>query len=239
MNHRIFPLGDNALTIDFGNVISVEFNDKVRGLAEYFMQNQFAGFVEVVPAYSSLTVFYDVVKVRTTFGEHDTAFAAVKNLVENALLQSENLSITEPRLVKIPVCYEAEFAPDIEFVAELNNLTTKEVIEIHTSKTYRVFMVGFLPGFPYLGEVDERITAPRQSEPRLKVPQGSVGIAGRQTGIYPLESPGGWQIIGRTPLSLFNPNQNPPTLLQSGDSVQFYAIDKETFALNQSSESRL
>lgn len=230
MNFQIFPIGDNALTIDFGAVISPEINDKVHRLAEYFNQHRFAGFVETVPAYASLTVFYDTVKVRKAFANGKTAFENAKDLAEKAVAANDDKSDFAPRTVEIPVCYDAEFAPDIELVAALNNLSVSEVITLHTEKTYRVFMIGFLPGFPYLGVVDERIAAPRKSEPRLKVAKGSVGIAGRQTGVYPLESPGGWQIIGRTPLELFNPHSETPTLLQSGDLVRFKAVDKETYA---------
>lgn len=230
MNFHIFPLGDDALTIDFGAIISSAVNDKVHRLADYINHHKFAGFVETVPAYASLTIFYNISKVRKAFENGKTSFENVKDLVEKAINQTADNTKSEPRTVEIPVCYDAEFAPDIEFVAALNNLSASEVITLHIKTTYRVFMIGFLPGFPYLGEVDERIAAPRKSEPRLRVAKGSVGIAGRQTGIYPLESPGGWQIIGRTPLELFNPQADAPTLLQSGDLVRFKAIDKDIYA---------
>jgi inhibitor of KinA len=231
MDYRIFPLGGGALTIDFGNSITFELNERVRASAEILNRNQFPGFIEMVPAYSSLTVFYSVIKVKKAFPNFETAFAAVENLIEEIIKREDLFACkSNTRLFKIPVCYEAEFALDTAFIAEHNNLTPQQIIEIHTSRIYRVFMIGFLPGFPYLGELDEKIAAPRKQEPRLRVPQGSVGIAGLQTGIYSLESPGGWQIIGRTPLSLFDPqNKENPVLLQTGDSIQFYAIDKETF----------
>ncbi len=231
MIYDIFPLGDSALTIDFGNVISPTINDRVRKLADVFSRNPFAGLVEVVPAYSSLTIFYDPVTVRQTCAEFETAFAAVRNKAEKALAQAINsvLSKAERQLTKIPVCYDAEFAIDLEFVAEKKMLTVEQVIRIHTEPVYRVFMIGFLPGFPYLGEVDERLSVGRKSVPRAAVPQGSVGLAGRQTGIYSLESPGGWQIVGKTPLLLFDPKNESPTLLHAGDSVRFYEIDRKTF----------
>jgi inhibitor of KinA len=223
MNHRIFPLGENALTIDFGNEISLALNHKVLRLADVLARNSFAGFVELVPAYSSLTIFYDVFAVRKNFPAFETAFEAVKNFLENALENpGEEIESAEPRLVEIPVCFDENAALDLEFVAAENNLTRAEVIRIFLSKTYRVFMLGFLPGFAYMGEVDERIAAPRKPAPRLKVPRGSVGIAGRQTGVYPFESPGGWQIIGRTGIELFTPDAENPTVLQPGDSVKFY-----------------
>jgi inhibitor of KinA len=133
-----------------------------------------------------------------------------------------------PRVVEIPVCYGGEFGPDLGYVAEHNQLSVEEVIEIHTSGQYLVYMIGFAPGFPYLGGMSERIMAPRRQSPRLAIPAGTVGIAGMQTGVYPIETPGGWQLIGRTPLALFRPQDNPPSLLQSGDIVRFCQIsDKE------------
>lgn len=225
MKYKIFPLGDSALTVDFGNRISTALNGKVLTLADYFRENPFDGLIETVPAYSSLTIFYNVIAVRKNFPEFAKAFDAVKYFTKRALKnlpKSENKNF---RLVRIPVCYDKEFAPDLEFVAGANNLTIEEAIKIHTGKIYRVFMVGFLPGFAYLGETDERIAAPRKQVPRTRVEKGSVGIAGRQTGIYPFASPGGWQIIGRTDVELFTPDAEPPTHLQAGDAVQFYESD--------------
>ncbi len=228
-NPKFYPLGDRAITIDFGNVISLELNESVLRLARFFEENPFAGFVEIVPAYSSLTVFYDVVQVRKIYPNFATAFDAVKNLIEKALLQENETQQLESRLVEIPVCFDREFALDLEFVAAQHKISTAEVIKIFLAQTYRVFMLGFLPGFSYMGEIDERIVTPRKPEPRLKTPEGSVGIAGKQTGIYSLESPGGWQIIGNTPIPMFNSKSEQPTFLQAGDEVQFYEIGKEVF----------
>ena len=219
---KIFPLGESALTIEFSNEISPETNDKVISLVNYFEANQFPGFNEIVPAYSSLTIYYDVLTVRKNFLEFATAFDAVKNSAENALLNLASIKKENSRVIEIPVCFDDENALDLKFVAEINNLKPPEVIEIFTAKTYRVYMLGFLPGFAYLGEIDERIAAPRKSAPRLRVPKGSVGIAGRQTGIYPLASPGGWQIIGKTDVEMFTPNSENPAFLRAGDSVKFY-----------------
>ncbi|HVE55557.1 MAG TPA: 5-oxoprolinase subunit PxpB [Pyrinomonadaceae bacterium] len=223
---QIFPLGDTALTIEFGNEISPELNDKAVKLAQYFEENRFAGLIETVPAYCSVSLFYDVFAVRKKFSEFPTAFEAVKYLAAKAL---QNLVQTEnnaPRLIEIPVNFSEDFALDLEFIASQNNLTKQKVIKIFTAKTYRVFMLGFLPAFAYMGEVDERIAAPRKQSPRLIVPRGSVGIAGKQTGIYPFDSPGGWQIIGRTDFELFTPNAENPCALQAGDLVKFYASNK-------------
>ena len=222
MNPKIFPLGDAALIIEFGDQISAETNDRVLKLARFFDANSFAGLIEIVPAYASLAVFYDVSIVRRNFPEFPTAFEAVKKFTENALQNLGDLEKNAPRLVEMPICFDEKYALDLDSVAALNDLNPGEVIEIFLAPVYRVYMLGFLPGFAYLGEVDDRIAAPRKTAPRLRVPKGSVGIAGRQTGIYSLESPGGWQIIGRTNVELFTPNKQKPSLLQAGDSVKFY-----------------
>ncbi len=222
MRYKIFPLGDNALTVEFGKEISAELNNRVLCLARFFDKNFFPGLIEIVPAYASLTVFYSVSTIRKNFPEFPTAFDAVKNFTEYVVRNLDGFAKGESRLVEIPVCFRKEFALDLESVASVNNLSVEEVIEIFLSKIYRVYMLGFLPGFSYMGEVDERIAAPRKQTPRLKVPKGSVGIAGKQTGIYSLESPGGWQIIGRTNVELFTPNAEMPTFLQAGDSVKFF-----------------
>jgi len=222
MKYKIFPIGENVLTIEFGNEISAEHNNLVLKLAAYFEQNAFQGFVELIPAYASLTCFYDVLIVRKNFSAFATAFDAVKNFAENALLNLDDFEETKPRLIEIPICFDKESALDLDSVAAMNNLNAKQVTEIFLHETYRVYMLGFLPGFAYMGEVDERIAAPRKTSPCLKVPKGSVGIAGRQTGIYSLESPGGWQIIGRTNVELFTPEAELPTFLKAGDLVRFY-----------------
>ncbi len=177
--------------------------------------------VETVPAYASISIFYDVLTVRKIFPEFLTAYSAVKNFAENALQNLDKINEKEARLIEIPVSFDKEFALDLEFIAATNKLTPKEVITIFTAQTYRVYMLGFLPGFAYMGEVSEKIATPRKSSPRLKVPKGSVGIAGRQTGIYSFESPGGWQIIGKTDVELFTPEAETPTFLQAGDLVKF------------------
>lgn len=218
---KIFPLGLDALTVEFGNEIDENLNRYAASLANYLENNPFNGFIETVPAYASVSVFYDFYTVRKNFGEFATAFDAVKSFVETALGNLDETAEDFSRLIEIPVSFDKNDAPDLEFVAETNNLTVAEVIEIYTSQIYRVFMLGFLPGFAYMGKVDEKIAAPRRNSPRLNIPEGSVGIAGRQTGVYPLESPGGWQIIGRTNAQMFDIN-NSSSLLRVGDSVKFY-----------------
>ncbi len=222
--YEIFPLGENALTICFGNSISREINLIVTSLSKKIESTKFQGFVECVPAYSSLTVFFELSKAKRKFRTALTAYQIVKSHVEIALQTLEIGQPKEPRLIEVPVSFEKRFAPDLELVAEFAELTESEVIDIYLSSTYRVYMLGFLPGFPYMGEIDPRIAAPRKASPRKQVAKGSVGIAGNQTGIYPLESPGGWQIIGRTEIELFTPNLESPTLFNTGDLVKFVRI---------------
>ncbi|MBS1797693.1 MAG: 5-oxoprolinase subunit PxpB [Acidobacteria bacterium] len=217
----IFPLGDGALTVEFGRRIAVAANDRVLDLFDYFERNSFRGLIETVPAFCTLTIFYDAFEVRSRNPRYPTAFEAVRALVAEGLEKSTETARPETPPVEIPVAFDEESGPDLDYVAAINDLAREDVIEIFTSRVYRVFMLGFLPGFPYLGELDERIAAPRRSVPRLVVPRGSVGIAGRQTGIYPIESPGGWQLVGRTDFRLFDPAKNPPCTLRPGDRIRF------------------
>lgn len=202
-------------------MIDVGVNTIVSQLFDYCNKRPFKGFIEAVPAYASLTIFYDVIQVRNTYIFANTAYSIVENYLAIALENLNTSGVKEPTLIEIPVVYDGE---DLAFVAEYNQLSIEEIIGIHTKPTYRVYMMGFLPGFAYLGGMDERIATPRKSSPRTKVPAGSVGIAGKQTGIYPLESPGGWQLIGRTPLLLFNIDSPYPTLLKAGDLVRFVKV---------------
>ncbi|NJE04871.1 5-oxoprolinase subunit PxpB [Thermococcus sp. M36] len=218
MQPELRPAGDSALLLSFGEVIDEGINDRVHAIARAIEKASPGWLVEVVPAYSSLLVVYDPIK---------TSYTQVEDAVKSFL--DAGIKSFEGRLVEVPVVYGGEYGPDIEFVAEHNGLTVDDIIEIHSRPVYRVHFLGFLPGFPYLGGMDERIATPRLERPRLKVPAGSVGIAGKQTGIYPLESPGGWRLIGRTPLRLFDPSKEPPTLLQPGDRVRFVPIDEEEF----------
>lgn len=219
---KIFPLGDSAVTVDFGNVISVELNDRAIALAQRLTVNPFPGFIEAAPAYSSVAVFYDLINTRDAFPESSSAFDAVRDLVERALTDIKETPASDGRIVEIPVDFGSDAALDLNDVAANAGLSADDVVDLFAATSYRVYMLGFLPGFPYMGEVDERIAIPRRQTPRLKVPKGSVGIAGRQTGIYPLESPGGWQIIGRTDLDLFTPNAESPCFLAPGDRVRFF-----------------
>ncbi|MDP4262740.1 MAG: 5-oxoprolinase subunit PxpB [Bacteroidota bacterium] len=226
--YRIFPLGDTAITIDFGNVIDESINDKVLALFDQLRNDPLPGTIEVVPAYSSVTIYYDLFGASKSFSNGKSVYDTISGQLAERMEQTLPVSEAIPRLVNIPVCYEKEFAPDIEYLARERNITVDELIHIHVSRQYRVYMLGFLPGFAYMGEVNKTITIPRKPQP-VTVAAGSVGIAGKQTGIYPLQSPGGWQIIGRTPLKLFDADREEPSLLRAGDRVQFISISKNEF----------
>jgi inhibitor of KinA len=228
IQYRIFPLGDAAITVDFGNVIDEAINKRVLTLFYQLLSDPLTGMIEIVPAYSSVTIYYDVYTTGKMLSGGKTVYEFMVEQMNERLEQSFLETDTASRLINIPVCYEKEFARDIEQLAKEKNLSVDEVIHIHASKQYQVYMLGFLPGFAYMGKVDERIILPRKPQP-VTVVAGSVGIAGKQTGIYPLASPGGWQIIGRTPLKLFDVMKEEPTLLKTGDTVQFLSITKNEF----------
>jgi KipI family sensor histidine kinase inhibitor len=214
-NPRFLLAGDAALVVEFGDEISLDINRRVHILAHALEQNLLPGLGEAVPSYRSLLVHYDPLRL---------SYEEVKAFVSGALQKCEGAPLPEPRLVEIPTVYGGEFGPDIEFVAEHNGLSVEEVIRLHSSATYTVYMLGFAPGFPYMGKIPKAIIAPRLPTPRKSVPAGSVGIAGSQTGIYPIATPGGWRLIGRTPVTLFDPERSPPTVLRPGDRVQFAPI---------------
>ncbi len=218
---QISPLGDNALTVDFGNVISAELNRNAIALSRRLTEKPFPGLIETVPAYASVSVFYDLLTVRKAFPDYATAFDTVANFIRDAAGDLSNSVEPETRTIEIPVNFDEESALDLESATASKHLSPDEFLDIFLSQTYRIYMLGFLPGFAYMGEVDERIAVPRKQNPRTHVPKGSVGIAGRQTGIYPQESPGGWQIIGRTDLELFDVTRDEPCLFRAGDEVRF------------------
>lgn len=235
--YRIFPLGDTAITVDFGNRIDEALNNEVIARVNQLQQYPLPGMIEVVPAYSSFTVCYDVLSVKKTINAEQTVFELIKQQLVERLQQPVHPKKTVLEIISIPVCYDIEFALDIQYLAGTKNISVDEVIDIHTSKNYKVYMLGFLPGFAYMGEVDERIIMPRKLQP-VNITPGSVGIAGKQTGIYPFASPGGWQIIGRTPLKLFDTGNEEPALLKAGLTIQFYSISKTDFYEIQNSALR-
>jgi inhibitor of KinA len=226
--HKIFPLGDSALVIDFGNFIDESINKLVHSLFYQLQNDPIPGMIEAVPGYSSLTIYYDILFIRNKLGKQITAFEWVSESLKK-YIPKENIETGDPQmLIRVPVCYEIDYAPDLGFITSQNKISRDEVIYLHTSTTYHIYMLGFLPGFAYMGMVDEKISSSRKQKP-VFVEAGSIGIAGKQTGIYPFRSQGGWQIIGRTPLKLFDKEKINPVLFKAGDKVQFYSITKDEF----------
>lgn len=221
MNYPILPCGDCAITVQVGTEISEETNRKVVSLMQALAEAAIPGLRELVPSYSAVCVHYDPAQI-----SYNQLLERLNNL-EIKELSSGNAS---QRIVEIPVCYGGEYGPDLAFVAEYNGLSAEDVIAIHSGGTYLVYMLGFLPGFAYMGGMDERIATPRLTSPRAKIPAGSVGIAGGQTGIYPLASPGGWQLIGRTPVKMFAmEGETGKFALSAGDRVKFVPISEEQY----------
>ena len=208
-------MGDRSLLVELGDEISPAVNQRVQELFSAIDRQRSKGILDLVPSYRSLLMIYDPLCISI-----DEIKAGIKDIWNNP----DQSRLPQPQTVKIPVVYGGEHGPDLELVAQYHNLTPREVIDFHTRPAYRVYMIGFTPGFPYLGEVLDAIATPRRETPRTLVPKGSVGIAQRQTGIYPVDSPGGWQIIGWTPVKLFDPFGKPPSHLVMGDRVQFHAI---------------
>ena len=225
---QIYSCGDHALTIVLGDQIAADINELVLSLADYLQQLQIEGVRDIIPAFQTITVVYDLALLKKKYSK-ESVFERIKVILINA---AQTFSINDRkkgRRVEIPVCYDGSLAPDLEALAEMHGMDIAEVIRLHTSTIYRVYMIGFLPGFAYMGTVNPKITTPRKEKPRTRVPKGSVGIAGSQTGIYPFDSPGGWQLIGQTPLPLFDATQSAPCLLKPGDEVIFSAISLAAF----------
>ena len=218
---RFLFSGDSALVIEFGNEISVDINKKIRKMMDDIKKENIDGIVELVPTYCSLLINYDVLKI-----DYNTLVEKLKTFLNNDLETAEGEEVT---LIEIPTLYNDEVGPDLSYVAEHNKLSKEEVIKIHTGTDYLVYMLGFMPGFTYLGGMSEKIATPRLESPRLQIYPGSVGLAGKQTGMYPSMSPGGWRIIGRTPLKLYNPDSDTPVYISSGDYVRYVSISEEEY----------
>lgn len=214
---RIVPAGDSAVIVEFEKRIDPLVNARAIGLAASIDAATLGGIRDVVPTYRSVAVYFDPLR---------TDFARLRERLEREAARPAPESVQALAPVRIPVCYGGAFGPDLREVAEFAGLAESEVIALHSGALYRVFMLGFLPGFAYMGSVDARIALPRRSRPRVRAPRGSVGIAGVQTGIYPSDTPGGWQLIGRTPLLPFDLSRPEPFLLKAGDAVQFYPIER-------------
>jgi inhibitor of KinA len=217
---RIYNIHDQAITIEFAAEINEATNMQVIALQHAIESSPFIGFIECVPAYGSLTVYFNEQVSATT----------VRSWLSDLSAQVSNTSLaTEGKQISIPVCYDPSLGTDLPWVSSHLNLSLEEIISLHTSVVYRVYMIGFIPGFPYMGTLPEQLEVPRKQTPSLKIPMGSVAIAGKQTGIYPAEVPGGWQVIGRTPLRMFDPTKSPCSFLNAGDIVEFKLITLETF----------
>jgi inhibitor of KinA len=217
---RIVPAGDAAFTVEFAERIDPLVNAQAIALAGAVRAAAVSGVRDVVSTYRSVTVYFDPLK---------TEYWHLVARLETEARRPAGTAAPDGRLVRIPVCYGGAFGPDLSEVAAFGHVAEDEVIRLHASKPYRVFMLGFVPGFAYLGLVEDQIAAPRRRTPRVRVPSGSVGIAGAQTGVYPTETPGGWQLVGRTPIKPFDPSRHEPFLMQPGDAVQFYPIDPSEF----------
>lgn len=210
---QIQPLGDRALILEVAGGADTDTLDRIRAITARIENAAIAGVTDIVPAFASVAVHYEPLTVRRS----DLRLA-----LEAALGRSEGVdAFAEARTIEIPVSYGGAAGPDLEAVAQLNGMSADAVVAIHSAPTYTVHMIGFVPGFPYLGGLDPRLATPRRDTPRTRVPAGSVGIGGGQTGVYPIDSPGGWHLIGHTSLQLFDPVMEPPALLRVGDHVRF------------------
>ena len=208
-------MGDRSLLVELGDRIDPLINRKVQELFQNLDQHRLGGVIDLVPGYRSLLVIYDPLKLENP---------ELKDWIVTVRKATGKSRSAEPKTLRVPVYYGGEHGPDLEWVARYHNLRPEEVVRIHTSRSYRVYMIGFTPGHPYLGELPDTLMTPRKQTPRTRVPRGSVGIAQKQSVIYPVESPGGFQIIGQTPLSLFDPAKQPPALLKMGDRVKFFSV---------------
>jgi len=217
---KSYLMGDRGLLLEFGDEIGREINEKVRRMALAVQAEAIEGIIETVPTYRSLLIIYNPVIL---------PIEDLKKRLKKIEGGLQTAPLPEPKLTRIPVVYGGIYGPDLEEVAKYLHVSPEEVIQLHCSKPYLIYMIGFMPGYPYMGELPQALVTPRLKTPRLLVPKGSVAIAQRQTGIYSMESPGGWQILGRTPVELFHPEKDPPALLQMGDFVQFYQISEKEF----------
>ena len=212
--------GDRALFVEVGDEITPEVNRGIRNLLSAIDEANLAGVQAMAPTYRSILVYYNPLAVGTE---------VLREQIAKLYGNLEDAELGGAKVVEIPTLYGGEYGPDIDFVASHNGLSEEEVVEVHTGSDYLVYMVGFNPGFPYLGGMSERIATPRLPTPRVRMVPGSVGIAERQTGIYPLASPGGWRVIGRSPIRMFDPGREPPSLVEAGDLVRFTSVDEAMY----------
>lgn len=215
---RFLPAGDQALVVELGNAIDPDLNRRVNNLMRAVEKTDVPGILDLVPTYRSLLVYYDPMEMSAA--ELEAILAGTESSVDEA-------SLEKPRIVNLPTLYGGEYGPDLEFVSQHSGLSVGEVVDVHSGTDYLIYMMGFSPGFPYLGGLPETLRSPRLESPRVEIPAGSVGIAESQTGVYSVSSPGGWRLIGRTPIRLFDPEAEPPSLLAAGDYVRFVPLGSE------------
>ena len=227
----ICPIGDTAIQVSFGNMIDRKINGQVSALSQYFKQHPFTGLVDIIPAYSNISFSFDVFAIRRSVKINTTVHDWVKDKIEAGLMAINikalgNAEMTKP--IKVPVCYDDSLGNDLAVISKKLKVPIEELINLHTSQSYFVYMLGFLPGFAYMGELDKALAYPRRATPQ-KVKAGSIGIAGRQTGIYPLNSFGGWHILGHTSLKPFDIQREEPCYFKTGQEVVFFSIGKEEY----------
>ena len=218
---EIRPVGDRALTVEFGAVIDEEINRRVHALAAWITSRRMPGITELVPTYRSLLICYD---------PDVLSYGRLKRRLERFDPSCISDGAEKRRILEVPCCYGGEFGPDLGDMESLTGLSAEEIVRVHSGVDYRIYMLGFLPGFVYLGGLDGRIEAPRLSSPRKAIPAGSVGIGGNQTGVYPMASPGGWRLIGRTPIPFYDPASAQPILCKAGEFIRFVPVSPEEYA---------
>ena len=219
-NVKILTAGDSSILIQFGNAIDPDINARIAATVQLMKEQHIEGVVDIIPAFCSLLINYDPRVI---------SYDEMKTRMEKILSVEIAAGARKKKVFEIPVCYGGEFGPDLPAIAEHAGLTEQEVIDIHTSTDYLIYMLGFLPGFTYLGGLNERIHTPRLANPRIRIPAGSVGIGGSQTGIYPMDSPGGWQLMGLTPVRTYDPDREVPILVEAGDYIRFVPVDRAEY----------
>jgi len=217
---KISAVGDSSVLIEFENEISPEINAKITSLVRLIKEQQIKGITDMIPSFRALLVNYEPRVI---------SYSRIRRRLSELARFEARTTESSAKIFEIPVCYAGEYAPDIDHIAKRAGLSVKEVIKIHSGRDYLIYMLGFMPGFPYLGGLDERIHTPRLETPRVQIRAGSVGIGGTQTGIYPLDSPGGWQLLGMTPVKTYDPMREQPILFEAGDYIRFVPIDKSQF----------